>query len=528
MDLTQSPSYAAVVAPAPKRPDAEKGRRIALEDSEAGRGRGLVVLAGAALVVLAGALAFRFFAREDGAEAALSASASASAAPAAPPRCATRGAPTGLVVGEPPRPKPAVSAEPSADPQLDLGLEPDRDDLLAPFAVVMGRAVSQESSFYIGVLGDGEGGTVASVVVVDAEGGGSTIKLARSRADFDPPVLAAAPTGPVVVALTEPSASGRAIRLAALAGGKVTWGAEIPEGRDESLALDVALGEKGDTGLLAWDDAADGGAFVIVASFKGGEVGTVAGSRRASPKGLDCDSPRVAARPDGFWLAYLVHGHETDRASARGPDEPAPPATSAEPAKKKKPKAGDKPQGSDDVDESQGGESVATTWIEVVALDAAGNQASEAMRVSKEGSSVLSFDVGAAPDGALVVAYRDDDSPSGGGTRGPLSLVRVSPGGVEPAVTWAELPSDGVPSLLPGWLVLPTLSGPDILAKLDPKGMPAEEPLVEPSLERGEPIAARGDTLLLAEPLGKAMRLRLGQCGGRAAAPAPAPASSED
>jgi hypothetical protein len=54
-----------------------------------------------------------------------------------------------------------------------------------------------------------------------------------------------------------------------------------------------------------------------------------------------------------------------------------------------------------------------------------------------------------------------------------------------------------------------------------PTGLPVEALAVEPSLERGEPIAAAGDRLLLAEPRGRAMRVYTTRC--EASGPPPAP-----
>ena len=89
----------------------------------------------------------------------------------------------------------------------------DRDDLLSPFAVILGRAVAIEGGYALGVLGDGDGGSLATVVTVDADAKtGKTVRLSRSRGDLDPPVVVAVPGGgsDLLVAFLEPDASGRA------------------------------------------------------------------------------------------------------------------------------------------------------------------------------------------------------------------------------------------------------------------------------------------------------------------------------
>ena len=197
----------------------------------------LAIVAGLAVVV-AGALVARCSSPEsDPAVASASASAAASADAALPLRCTEVVPGTSFAIGEPPAPR---------DREGDAQAEPlDRDELLAPFALVLGRAYATRTGWAMGALGDGEGGTIASVVTVDAEAGtGRVTRMLRSRADFDPPVVVPARDGRLFVAMLEPNASGRSIRLVAIEeNGGAVWGSEIVEGRDDSLALDVALGE---------------------------------------------------------------------------------------------------------------------------------------------------------------------------------------------------------------------------------------------------------------------------------------------
>ena len=80
---------------------------------------------------------------------------------------------------------------------------------------------------------------------------GKLIKLTRTRGDLDPPVVAGA-GGAVLAALLEPNAGGRSIKIAEGAGSEVTWGIELAEGRDDSLALDLAA--SGARAIVVWDD----------------------------------------------------------------------------------------------------------------------------------------------------------------------------------------------------------------------------------------------------------------------------------
>jgi hypothetical protein len=483
-----------------------------VEDLAARSRNGLTALGLVGVIVL-GALMYRYAAGPPEIDPSLAASASASAA-ALPPRCVAVLPDTSYRIGPEPTAKPDMSALPVDEPP-----EPDRDDLLAPYAVIVGRAVAHEGGYAVGVLGDAEGGSVSSVATLSPDGAtGKLVRLARSRGDLEPPVVAVTPSGDIFAAMLEPNASSRALKLAKVVAGEVTWGAEISEGKDPSLAIDLAVTAR--RGVVVWDGMEDDRYFVSVAGFALDSFATMTSQRRATTKELDADQPRVVARPGGFFLAYLVHERETERDAAadRGPREPAPaPKSSAT----KKPKKAEKPKG-EDIDESRGGESVGSTWVEVIPLDESGAQASDALRVTPPGATVTSFDVGVSSDGSLILAYRDDDAPTGG-VGGQVHIVKVHMGGFGPSYEPPEpLPSDGVPSVLDGWLGVPVLSGPDFLAKLGPDGLPSEPPQREPSLGIGEPIAARGDQLLLADPDGRAMKLRVVTCGPRIVAP-PAP-----
>jgi hypothetical protein len=394
----------------------------------------------------------------------------------------------------------------------------DDDPLMTPFAVVVGRAVRVGESFAVATMMEGEGGSVAQVVRIGATGVGSVAKLARLRGDLDPPALAATGAGDeVLAAWLEPNASSRAVRLAKLNGDSVTKGAEIPEGRDESLAVDIASTDG--RGVVVWDVTEEDGSAVLLAGFGTSDLSSISHSRRVTPKKVDADSPRIVAHSGGYFLAYLVHGGETRRETVtrRGAAGPlAPDDDSKRPRKKPK----QDPE-TDEADEELGGEAIHTVWVEVMPLDKTGAQTSDPIRVSPTASTVAAFDVGLAPDGALVVAYRDDDSPTGGVAGGPLEIARVTLGGSIERHRASDEPVEGVPGVLDGWFALATLKGPDVLAKMGPTGLPVEALAVEPSLERGEPIAAAGDRLLLAEPRGRAMRFYTTRC--EASGPPPAP-----
>jgi hypothetical protein len=413
-----------------------------------------------------------------------------------PPRCVEVSTDP-FVVGDPPplapRPAPTEGAHATGSPDepAEEALDPS-----APFAVEIGRGAVFAGGFAAGALRSGEGGAVAMVATVGLDGrGGKLVKLGRSRGDLDPPMVTGAGAS-VLAVLIEPNAGGRALKVAKVTGTEVTWGPELEEGHDESLAVDIAA--SGDRGLVVWDDLSGTGetarSNVMLASFDVATMRAVAPARPISAKSTDAGAPRLAPRPGGYWLGYLAHGEE-------------------DAGKKKKRADGDY------VDESEDqGEAITTSWIEVLPLDESGTPSGAARAITPKGGHVLSFDLAPGDNGNVLVAWRDDDTPTGssGGTVS-AALVRLGGGG-DPHVMAESAGGASAPNLLPGWLSLASVSGPTRLAALTPTGEILDALAPEPSLGAGEPIAATVDAILWARPLGKAIRLSVVRCQKRAVA----------
>jgi hypothetical protein len=418
------------------------------------------------------------------------ASSSASAEPAprppAPPRCAEV-SPDPFVIGDaPPRPKSAPAEATSGAPEP--GEEPE--DPAAPFAVEVGRGAVFDGGFAAGARRDADGSAVAMVATIGLDGkGGQLVRLGRSRGDLDPPTVAAA--GPsVLAAMLEPNAGGRAIKIAKVTGTEVVWGAEFSEGRDESLAVDLAASGAG--AVVVWDDVLGTTeptrrSSVMLASFDVATMRSVSPARPVSSPKIDAGSPRIIPRPGGYWLAYVVRGEEQS---------------------KKKPAR----QGEDEQDDTSQGEAIATGWIEVVPLDATGAPSGSSRPVTPRKGYALSFDLELGDGGGALIAWRDDDTPTGS-AGGKLSSVLVRPGGVDEARVLAdETPGIGVPDLLPGWISIASVSGTTRIAALGPRGELLDDLGPEPSLGAGQPLAATKEAILWARPMGKAMRLSVVRC----------------
>ena len=417
--------------------------------------------------------------------------------PAIPSRC-TPSAKEPLVVGDAPAPKPATSAQPGED-------APDSpDDDLAPFAVQLGRGVRFGGGFAVGSQRQAEGGTVSMVVTLGAEGDGKLVRLARSRGDFDAPVVASAGSA-ILAAMMEPNAGGRAIRIAKIEGDRVTWGPELSENNDESFAVDIQA--SGSRALVVWDDVPLGRerSVVELATF---DVETMRGSggRAITPPSIDADTPRLIARPGGFWLSYLVHGVAKTAPTAEGDDDPGDP--SAPPKRPEKKGNRDK----DDSDTEAAGEAIAHQWIELLPLDEGGFSAGAARAVTPKDSRVIGYDLAGGDDGRAVLLYREDDTPSGS-HGGRVKVVIAELGGIgDPQVIAEEGVGAGVPMLFGGWVVIHSLSGSVQLGAIGPKGELTSELSPEKSLKQGEILAADGDAFLVATPAGRAMKLSIARC----------------
>lgn len=415
--------------------------------------------------------------------------------PPIPDRCtpATRDP---FVVGDAPAPEPSAQAPMGDD---------SPDDQLAPFAVELGRGVRFGTGFAVGSQRQAEGGTVSMVATLGADGGeGKLVRLARSRGDFDPPIVAAA--GSVILAaMMEPNAGGRAIRIAKVEGDRVTWGPELSENNDESFAVDIQA--SGSRALVVWDDVPLGRerSVIDLATF---DVATMRGSggRAITPPSIDADTPRLITRPGGFWLSYLVHGVAKTAPTAENEgDEEDPKAPPKKP--EKKPVRND-----DDSDTEAAGEAIAHQWIELLPLDENGMSTGAARAVTPKDSRVIGYDLGPGEDGRAVLIYREDDTPSGS-HGGRVKVIVAELGGIgDPQVIAEDGVGAGVPQLFGGWVVIHSLSGPVQLGAIGPRGELTGELAPERSLKHGEILAADGETFLVATPAGRAMKLSVARC----------------
>lgn len=376
-------------------------------------------------------------------------------------------------------PVPASRCEDPGAGVFSLGEDkPTEEGEPLPFAVEIGDGTAFEGGFAAGALiPGGNTSAKAAVVVFDAQGGNAkVISLGGAHGDTPPPRVAPAGTA-LLTALLESSAAGRRLRIGKIEGGALTWGPAFDQGRDESLAFDVVAGPS--RSIVAWDDDArePERGVVRVATFTTDALGAPSAPRTITGKDTDAELPRLVRRPGGYWLTWVARRPERVNTSDREP-----------------------------------GEDAEFRWLEAVPLDELGAPTAPAKRLTPDTGHVLTYDVEEGQDGKAIAVYRDDDTPSGSGGGIVMKVVLRPDGASEPVVIADRNLGVGTPSLLSGWLAVADSVSETRLARLDERGELQESLDSEPVLGRGEPLAARGDALLVVRPRGKGVRLFVTRC----------------
>jgi len=377
--------------------------------------------------------------------------------------------------------------------------------------VIVGDAVASRDALWVGVIRREGSKRVASVLRASLDLATSkTIDVGPAMGDDPPPSPRLAPGGVAAAFFVRANARSAdagadrprdaergterrlsVARLEAASVGRVL--ATVAQQADESLAFDVAWPRDDDKGdrspLVAWDEdaplasgqlAADRGVVKVALATEGAKA------RIASPESSDAESPRLLARPGGFWLAWLARKVEPvdDAGASHAAEGP--------------------------------GERRAYRWVELVALDAKGEAASPVRRVSPEKGRVASFDLASVAAGAgggaearLVVFVQDEAARvEGGGERllryrvdgdkieaGELVDAGVSHSLAEIVPVWAGEPS---PSPAPRWLAFADVQERARLVPFGPGLDPAGSATVEPSIDGARVVAASGPDVVYA------------------------------
>ncbi len=360
-----------------------------------------------------------------------------------------------------------------------------------PSDIEIGEAIQTPSGFAIGVLRKLKGELVGSIALVERDA--KTV----SFVDLGPPHGDAPPPRPIVVgadvfaaffaraAPPPPGAKPKATRdlvLYRLADGKAQATSTIPEQRDESLAYDVSLGDKG--GVVAWDEDAIGNErgnikIAIVAA----DTKTITSTRIASPDGSDAELPRLVPRRGGWWLVWVASRLEA-------PDAGLDPGQEIE----------------------RPGEKRRFRWLELLALDAAGAAVGAVKRLTVNTGHVSMFDLApragaSVPEGLDVIARDDEQAIDGAGGR----IVRITVTGdkVDPPIAIvSESVGRGAPDLLDpigggtAWLAFSDTHDHVRLVPLDLTRTPTAPPSAEDALDKARVLLVAGTPSKTAGPDG--------------------------
>lgn len=415
---------------------------------------------------------------------------------------------------EAPPPAPRCRDVQAGGLSLALGAAPpggsgdDEDGVALPFAPEIGGGVALEGGFALGVLEPAAKVTNAVLAVLSrALPAGRRIDLGPVHGDVSAPRVAGRLQS-LVVAVPDGAPSGARIRLARvddpMGTPRVTWGAEVFQGHDESDSFALEVGAK--AAILAWDewDARRGHGIVKAVTFHPDELAKTSAVAVISGDHEDAESPTIVARPGGFWAAWIAN-------TKRGPDRKERPASS----------------------DTAASVEMGPRFVMLEPLDDAGRPSGAALAVTPKEGHVMGFDVAPARDGALV-AWRDDaTSPATAGGTVHVALVRPD-GSVEPRAVTDDEVGAAAPSLIVdaappgaahGWLLLTNDADAARVVALDAEGRAEDELAVEPGIGAGTPLAIRGGELLVARPHGKKLEIQVLACspGPKGAGPAGSP-----
>jgi hypothetical protein len=379
-----------------------------------------------------------------------------------------------------------------SDPPDDGGPDDD-DEVPDPYAVELGPAQADAEGFTLSALRSTNGRTHALIAVIGADAAsGKVIDLGVVHGDPDPPLFAT--LGKDLLLVTpDTDAGGGMLRVGLLrdprGSAQLSWGQEITGVRRDST---FALGVSGERVLLVYAAEAQGKIRVFGVQLDSKNLQQKLVPEPLSPASADVDSPRLAARSGGYWLAV-----------ARSLDAPK--------SKLKSPLS-DAGAGLAEGDSLL---DIGTRRIEVTKLDAQGKAISSPLVVTAPGARPMSFELAAAADGSAYIGFRGDDR-TPGAAGGALELVHIKlDGSFHRLELSGESNGTGTPSFLSDgspqgalWLTTAGENGATFFGRVTERSTLAGDNVVR----GGDLIATREGKLLVARAKGTAAELSLLTC----------------
>jgi hypothetical protein len=396
---------------------------------------------------------------------------------------------SGVILTLAPSDRERQAGEARLDPSVEL-----------PFATEPGMAVALRGAFFATGLRHESRGAVALLGRVGAEDAPTQlVELGLVRGDVVPPRLAG-DGGDLWVVLQDGTPKGRELRVARLAGGELTAGASWRPGPEqtnaESSSFDIAA-RAGDA-MLVYDDwsAVDHHGRIMAAPILAtAEAGRIEGKPVSLP-GVDAEAPRIAARPGGYWIAWLVNAAGAGSGRVYDPG--------------------------DEVGENAApGSAYGARWLAFAALDARGKLVGDARRLTARQGRVVGYDLALGPSGSAWIVWRQD-APTPGASGGRIAMAELW---VDSSPSIRSLRDEDVGAGEPTWLVASDgavrwLSFPDsrdqtVLLGVESLGKTGASLRLGPELEGAGALAAQGEQLLFAVPRGRAVELAPAICTDR-------------
>lgn len=396
-----------------------------------------------------------------------------------------------------------LGATPAKPARLDDDQEEDERDVELPFAVELGSARSDGQRFAVGGLESQRGQNQAFFAVTEADGrSGRRVSLGRVFGDVEPPAVAPYKGG-FFALVADSDASSVVLRLIFISAPfddqSVRRGGEVSGVRRD--ASDFSFATSGSEGLVAFTKLEKGRGSIALARFELEQL-TLKGNVAPAPvtSAGEAESPRLVARPGGYYLAWIVRGAATPPKGTLG-----------------------RPSEYDGGVAEQGLVDEGPTAIEIVPLDPSGSQSASPQRITPAGAHVLAFDIAPSPDGGALIVFRDDrEGP--GLARAGVEAILVRADGSTASRSWdlgetAGLPSlltDGSPEAKPwAWLYVPG-EAESRVAALGTNPLELGELHAAPEFAGAELLAATSGRLLAARTRGGQRLLSVVSCDGKA------------
>jgi len=401
----------------------------------------------------------------------------AAAASSAAQRCLSVAKDPVLTLGDAPKARTATAGD-------DEDGERDPSDPTAPFAPHLGDAIPLASHFAVAGQRPAGGGTEDVIAFVGNDGrGGRVVSLGRVYGDVGPPTIAGR-GDELVMAVPDADAKGGTLKLralSALSDAPRALGELTDVEHDAGVAL--AFGPAG--AVVVWGAERAGKTSLRSASFDPSKAAAALTAIELDGT-IDAEAPVLAGRPGGFWLSWIAE---------RAAPDAGPPA------------------------EDQKLVAVGPRVLHAMPLDAAGKPGGRPLTVSSDAAHVIGFDAIGQADGALDLAFREDDT-TPGVDRGDVQLARVL---LDGTVKSGRVDGDdfggGVPSMLsdpsvPGrtWLSARSTGDAARLGLIASSGLAAEGLASDPALGSADVLAAGAGRLLVSRYRERALEISLVEC----------------